>query len=107
MSEDAVISLDPHLQEKLHTFPTVSTNTQKAAEQIAEMAKDLSMEHYLTGRYREGIIVNKPTLESRGVARVLATDQKSSWMEFGNYQHPGYMILRNAVELCGYSFKKK
>lgn len=104
---DVEIKLDPQLESKLHTFPAVSTNTQKAAQQIAEMARDLAGEHVLTGRYREGIKVNLPTIASKGVARVVATDQKSAWMEFGNYQHPGFFIFRNAVELAGYSFKKK
>lgn len=107
MSEEAVVTLSPSLEKDLHTFPAVTTNTQAAANQIADMARDLASEHVLTGRYREGIKVNLPTLQSKGVARVVATDQKSAWMEFGNYQHPGFFIIRNAVELCGFSFKKK
>lgn len=58
----------------------------------------------VTGRYRDGIIVQ----ETKRGARVLASDQKSSWIEFGNPKRnqPARFILRNAVEALGYTFKK-
>lgn len=95
---------NPELEKELHKFPVVTTNTEEAARAIAEAARSLAPVD--TGAYRDGIIVQSPS--PKGVARVLATDQKSSWVEFGTGSagHEGQYVLRSAVETVGLKFKK-
>lgn len=100
--EIAKIELNPNLTKELHSFPDVQSATLEIAERIAEEAR-LSAPA-VTGRYRDGIKVDKPT--KSGVARVISTDQKSAWVEFGNGHQDGQFIFRNAVEALGLKFKK-
>jgi Bacteriophage HK97-gp10, putative tail-component len=96
------IELDSNLESKLHEFSWVTASTAEVANAIAERARELAPVE--TGRYRDGIVVDSPN--GKGVARVHATDQKSSWVEFGTHDHPAQFILRTAVESLGLKFKK-
>ena len=71
------IRLDPNLQDKLHNMPEIRTITEDAATQVAQIAR--SMAPVLTGAYQRGIL----TQQTKDGARVLATDEKSAWIEFG------------------------
>jgi hypothetical protein len=90
------------LEKELHTLPEILTDTYEVAEAIAERARELAPVD--TGRYRDGIYAQKPS--PKGVARVLASDQKSSWVEFGNGHQPAQYVMRTAVESLGLEFKK-
>lgn len=105
MSEDVSVTLAGNWE--LVVRGAMAKETAAAAEKIRDAAVALASEHVDTGRYRDGIVVDYPNGESKGTARVRASDEKSSWMEFGNYHHPGYFILRNAAESLGYTFVKK
>lgn len=99
------VELIPNLESKLHTFPKVVAGTRAAAVAIAERARELAPVD--TGAYRDGIIVNPPN--EKGVARVLSTDNKSSWIEFGTGApgHDGKFVIRTAAESLGYKFITK
>ena len=58
----------------------------------------------VTGNYRDGIVVQA----TKHGARVLASDQKSTWVEFGIPSRgvAPQFVLRNAAESLGYKFKK-
>lgn len=96
---------NPQLEKDLHTFKPVTESTEKAANVIAAAARELAPVD--TGAYRDSITVDKPS-QKNGVARVVATDQKSSWIEFGNHHtnQPPQYVLRTAVEMTGHKFKK-
>lgn len=102
MSDEVVFTPNPDLEKELHSFPAVVSSTDEVAQAIAERARELAP--VVTGRYRDGIQVDKAN--SKGVARVVATDQKSSWVEFGTLQQDGQFVMRNAVESLGLQFKK-
>jgi HK97 gp10 family phage protein len=102
MEEITSFILNPQLEKELHKFPAVSTNVDEAAQAIASRARDMAPVE--TGAYRDGIVVQKSN--GKGVARVAATDQKSSWIEFGTSTEPAQFVMRQAVESLGLSFKK-
>ena len=58
-----------------------------------------------TGRYRDGIKFEKTMLG----ARVIATDQKSAWIEFGipSRNQQAQFILRRAAEAVGLKFVRR
>jgi hypothetical protein len=94
---------NPDLERELHKFPDVVASTDDVANEIAERARDLAPVE--SGAYRDGIIVQKSS--PKGVARVLATDQKSAWIEFGNGRSiHAQFVMRTAVESLGLKFKK-
>ena len=103
MSDEITFTPNPNLETDLHSFPSIVASTDEVAEAIAQRARDLAPVE--TGRYRDGIIAQKAS--PKGVARVAATDQKSSWIEFGNGSgFPAHFVMRNAVESLGLEFKK-
>jgi hypothetical protein len=103
MPEESIeFTPNPNLEKELHTFPAVTTSAFEAAEAIAARAREIAPVD--TGRYRDGIIAQKPN--PKGVARVAATDQKSSWVEFGSERQPAQFVMRTAVESLGFKFKK-
>ena len=65
----------------------------KVAKAIAERAKSLAP--VVEGNYRDGIIVQR----TPHGARVFASDQKSSWVEFGipSQNQPAQFVLRRAA----------
>jgi hypothetical protein len=99
---DFNLILNNNLESELHKLSEIATSTQETANAIAERARELAPVE--TGRYRDGIVVDNTN--SKGVARVRATDQKSSWIEFGNNKQQPLFIMRTAVESLGLKFKK-
>lgn len=95
-------TLDPEIEKKLHTFEAVTASTDEAANAIASAARNLAP--VLTGAYRDSIQVDPSN--GKGVARVVANDQKSAWIEFGAHGEPAHFTLRTAVESVGLKFKK-
>ena len=73
------------------------------AEKVAALAKAIAPVE--TGRYRDGIKAEKTELG----ARVIATDQKSTWIEFGipSRNHEGQFVLRRAAEAVGLKFVRR
>jgi uncharacterized protein (DUF2237 family) len=101
--DDIKIVIDQNLEGKLHKFSEVEAKSLEIAQAIADKARELAP--VVTGRYRDGIIVQKPN--DKGTARVLATDQKSSWVEFGTaHGMEPHFTMRSAVEALGLKFKK-
>lgn len=96
--------LNPNLRDEMHQFPEVQASVKDVAEAIAAEARLRAP--VVTGRYRDGIEVNRAQSKG-GVWRVHASDQKSSWVEFGTSTQPGQFVMRNAVEALGLSFKKR
>ena len=77
------------------------------ALQMAEKVRDLAkaIAPVVTGRYRDGIKAEKTTLG----ARVIATDNKSTWIEFGipSRNHEAQFVLRRAAEAVGLKFVRR
>ena len=73
------------------------------AEKLASLARNLAPVD--TGAYRDGIIAQKTELG----ARVYASDNKSSWIEFGRPKHnvPAQFILRRCADIMGLKFMKR
>jgi len=105
MEEITGLELNSNLMNDLHQFPVVVTGAQDAAEQIAERAREMAPVD--TGNYRDGIRAERSNKQTSGVWRVVATDQKSSWVEFGTFKDPGQFVLRQAAESLGFKFVKK
>jgi hypothetical protein len=100
---DVEVTLNSNLEKELHQHPAVSSSARASVVAIADRAR--AMAPVQTGAYRDGIIVNAPN--AKGVARVVATDQKSTWVEFGTASQPGQFIVRSAAESLGFKFVKK
>ena len=73
------------------------------AEKVAALARAIAPVN--TGQYRDGIVAQKTI----GGARVLASDQKSTWIEFGipSRNHEAHFVLRRAAEAVGLKFRRK
>ena len=100
--EEITFTPNPRLEKELHKFTDVAVGVRSAADAIAARAREMAPAQ--SGAYREGIIVNQPN--GKGVARVVATDQKSAWIEFGTSSQPPVFNLRQAVQSLGLEFKK-
>lgn len=100
---DENITLNTNLEKELHQHPSVTAGSRAVAVAIADRAREMAPVQ--SGSYRDGIIVDPPN--AKGVARVHATDNKSSWVEFGTSTQPGQFTIRNAVESLGYKFKTR
>lgn len=73
------------------------------AGKIAALAKAIAPVD--TGRYRDGIKFEKTMLG----ARVIATDNKSTWIEFGipSRNQEAHFVLRRAAEAVGLKFVRR
>jgi len=102
MREQESVDLDPDLDEKLADMIAKGDKPLEIAEMIAAAARaDAPVE---SGLYRDGISAKK----TPHGARVIASDNKSSWIEFGipSQNQPPQFILRRAVDSLGLKFKK-
>jgi len=99
---EITVSVDPDLERNLLVHVDVKEAAMEAANKIAERARSLAP--VVTGQYAAGIV----TQETPHGARVLASDQKSHWVEFGIPSHgqAAQFVLRRAVELAGFKFHK-
>lgn len=96
------IDIDGDLDARVGAMVAKSGQLVGIAEAIAAAARASAPEE--SGAYRAGIIVQ----ETKHGARVVATDFKSAWIEFGDppANQPARFILRNAVVSLGLKFKK-
>lgn len=100
--EQESINLDPDLDAKLADMIAKGDKPIEVAEAIASAARaDAPVE---SGLYRDGITAQK----TPHGARVIASDNKSSWIEFGipSQNQPPQFVLRRAVDSLGLKFKK-
>lgn len=99
--DDFHINLVPDLDNEVGHLTEVQTEAKEAAEKIARVARETAPVQ--DGDYRDGIV----TQQTRTGYRVVATDQKSAWIEFGipSRNVPAKFNLRRAVESAGYRFK--
>ena len=97
------IDIDGDLDAKVAKLVLKGGHAKKIAESIAERAKETAPEE--SGDYKAGIIVQ----DTKTGARVIATDYKSAWIEFGapNRNEPAQFILRKAAQSLGLKFKKQ
>ncbi len=100
--EQETIILDPDLDAKVAELIGQLGAALPVAEKVAEVARALAPVE--SGLYRDGI---KAERTGRG-ARVIASDEKSSWVEFGipSHNQPAQFVLRRAVDACGLKFVK-
>ena len=98
------IQLAENLERALKDVPEIGDSAFEVAEKIAEIAA-ATAPIGLTADYANGIKAQR----FKGGARVIATDYKSSWIEFGvpSRNQPAHWILRNAAEDAGLTFGKE
>lgn len=97
------INIDDDIDERVVNEKVVKETALEAAERVAAIARETAP--VVTGRYRAGIVVQR----TKSGARVLASDQKSSWVEFGipSRGQPAHWVLRRAAEAAGLKFHKR
>ena len=102
MREQESVDLDPDLDEKLNKMIAEGGKPLEIAEAIASAAR--ADAPVVSGAYRDGI----SAMKTPHGARVVASDNKSSWIEFGipSRNVPPQFILRRAVDSLGLKFKK-
>jgi hypothetical protein len=103
MREQESVDLDPDLDEKLNKMIAEGGKPLEIAEAIASAARaDAPVE---SGLYAAGISAAK----TPHGARVIASDNKSSWIEFGipSQNQPPQFVLRRAVDSLGLKFSKR
>ena len=102
MREQESVDLDPDLDAKVNKMIAEGGAPLEVAEKIAAAAR--ANAPVLSGAYRDGISAAK----TPHGARVVASDEKSSWVEFGipSQGQPATFNLRRAVDATGYKFKK-
>lgn len=100
--DDVVVDIDNDIDVKIHTVPEVKSASHEAVDKIASIARDTAPVR--DGDYKAGIV----TQETKFGWRVLATDQKSAWIEFGipSHNQPAQFILRRSAVSAGYKFSK-
>ena len=103
MADDVTVDLVPDLDEKVRHLPEVKTASMEQARKVAQIARENAPRE--SGTYADGIVVQ----ETKGGARVFASDQKSAWIEFGvpGRNQPARWILRRAAESAGLKFVKR
>lgn len=106
MGANVEVFLIDKLDQKVATIPELKAATLDAAREIAQQAQNMagSLGLFETGAYIESIRAE----ETRGGARVVSDDYKSSWIEFGapGAGLPAHWVFHNAAIACGYKFKK-
>lgn len=112
MADEFTFEPNPNIDEELGNadLPVIKTSSKEVAEDIARVARQLapsgpSNSGSEPGAYVDGIVVQ----ETKTGARVLASDYKSAWIEFGvpSQGQPARFVLRRAVEAAGYKFRKR
>ena len=89
------ITIRRDLKTRLIGDAYVQLRTQQVAEEVAATARAIAAaEAYETGRYMAGITVMGQ--------KVVATDWKSAWIEWGNVNRPATHTLKRAAEVNGY-----
>lgn len=90
-------------EEAVGKLPEIDTASKDAADEILAVAQEIGP--VVSGAYVAGMFVQKTT----SGYRVLASDPKSAWVEFGvpSDNEPAQFILRRATETAGYSFTKR
>lgn len=103
MADDFKVEIDGDIDDKVRKLPEVTASAKEAVDKIAGIARDTAPD--VTGDYKAGIV----TQQTRNGWRVLASDPKSAWVEFGvpSHNQPPQFILRRATEAAGYKFKKR
>jgi hypothetical protein len=103
MREQESVDLDPDLDAKLADMIAKGDKPLEIAEMIASAAR--ADAPVVEGLYRDGISAKK----TPHGARVIASDNKSSWIEFGipSRNVPPQFILRRAVDSLGLKFSKR
>jgi hypothetical protein len=102
--EQVVIILDPNLSSQVEALVAEGDGPVTMALKIVAAAQSLAPLGN-TGLYRDGIHAKK----TPHGARVLASDNKSSWVEFGipSHNQPAQFVLRRAAESVGLRFTKR
>ena len=102
-AEDVVVNIEPGLAEKLMDLLEVKSAAMEAALKVAAIAQG-SAPHE-SGDYAAGIEAQ----ETPHGARVIASDPKSAFVEFGvpGHNQPARWILRNAAVAAGLKFTKR
>jgi hypothetical protein len=103
MREQESVDLDPDLDEKLNKMIAEGGKPLEIAEAIASAAR--ADAPVVSGLYAAGITAAK----TPHGARVIASDNKSSWIEFGipSQNQPPQFILRRAVDSLGLKFSHR
>ena len=101
--QDMTIIIEPGLDDAVASMIVKGDSALDIASKIAEAARGIAP--VALGNYRDGI---KAERTAHG-ARVIASDQKSTWVEFGipSHNQPAQFVLRRAVDSLGLKFKKK
>ena len=96
------IHIDADCDAKVKAMVAKGDTPFQIAEKIASAARADAPK--VTGTYAGGIVAQK----TPHGARVLAADQKSSWVEFGipSHNQAPQFILRRAVDSLGLKFRK-
>ena len=102
MREQESVHIDPNLDEKVKDMIAKGEKPLEIAEAIARAAR--ADAPVASGAYRDGI----SAMKTPHGARVIASDNKSSWIEFGipSQNQPPQFVLRRAVDSLGLKFKK-
>ena len=96
------VHIDADCDAKVKAMIAKGDTPLQIAEKIANAARTDAPK--VTGAYAAGISAQK----TPHGARVIAADQKSSWIEFGipSHNQAPQFILRRAVDSLGLKFKK-
>lgn len=102
MREQESVEIDPGLDAKVAEMVAKGEKSMEIAKAIAAAAR--ADAPVVSGLYRDGISAEK----TPHGARVVASDNKSSWVEFGipSHNQPPQFILRRAVDSLGLKFVK-
>jgi hypothetical protein len=101
--DDVKVTLDQDIEKKVADLVIQGDASIVVALKIVDAARSLAPVE--SGDYRAGIKAQR----TKGGARVLSTDFKSTWIEFGapSRNLPARWILRSAAESLGLTFKKR
>lgn len=97
---------DKNITSNLEKNSHILLPIKEKVDEAADAARDFAP--VLTGAYRDSIksdsVMVMDGINRKSVYRLLATDFKAGWIEFGTSRMPAFAVLRRAIESVGLHF---
>ena len=90
---------DIHITQNLEKSEYHLRPIKEKVEEAAEIAKEIAPVR--TGAYRDGIRTDQVLIDGKWISRLIGSDFKSGWIEFGTERMPAFATLRTAMEAAG------
>lgn len=98
-SGKAIFREDLHITQNLNKHRMIGKPLKEKVEEAAQIAREIAP--VKTGAYRDGILTDQVLTDGKWITRLVGSDFKSGWIEFGTKRMPAFATLRTAMEAAG------